>query len=44
LFSLDYLGNFSLSSSFEESILKTNKKKTGTLHSIFGKCEKKKTE
>ena len=40
LFSLDYLGNFSLSSTFEFNVSeKKNQKKRETLHSIFGKCE-----
>ena len=40
LFSLEYSGNFSLSSSFDFSNLgKKNKKKSDTLHSIFGKCK-----
>ena len=40
IFSLDYLGNFSLSSTFEFNFSeKKNQKKRETLHSIFGKCE-----
>ena len=39
LFSLDYLGNFSLSSTFEFNVSEKKIKKRETLHSIFGKCE-----
>ena len=43
LFSLDFFGNFSLSSTFDVLYIeKKNKKKNNTLHSIFGKCEIKK--
>ena len=42
LFSLDYFGNFSLSSNFEFYMArKKNQKKRQTLHSIFGKCKNK---
>ena len=45
LFSLDFFGNFSLSSTFDVLYIeKKNKKKNNTLHSIFGKCEIKKEE
>ena len=43
LFSLDYFGNFSLSSSFNLFTQgKQNKKQRNTLHSIFGICQIKK--
>ena len=37
LFSIDYLGNFSYSSTFE---FFKKKKKSKTLHSLFGKCKR----
>jgi hypothetical protein len=37
LFSIDYLGNFSYSSTFE---FFEQKKKSKTLHSLFGKCKR----
>ena len=44
LFSLDFFGNFSLSSRFDALNMKEKFKKNSTLHSIFGKCEIKKEE
>ena len=44
LFSLDFFGNFSLSSRFDALNMKEKYKKNSTLHSIFGKCEIKKEE
>ena len=45
LFSLDYFGNFSLSSSFEESILgKTKKKNWYITFNIWKNVKTKKTE
>ena len=44
LFSLDFLGNFSLSSTFDAVYAENKKKNNNTLHSIFGKCEIEKEE